>query len=998
MTTDAVSPRPAVALDLTGAKAALAQLSDALDGEARFDHLHRMLYAQDASVYQQEPLGVAFPRSRADVERLVAFARAVGASLIPRAAGTSLAGQCVGDGLVVDIGRHMNRVLELNVEERWVRVQPGVILDDLNRFLAPHGLFFGPDTSTASRCMIGGMIGNNSCGTHSILYGTTRDHVLDLEVVFADGTVARIEPWEGEAYAEQLAREDALGQGLRAIDAVLREHAELIRERYPRPEVKRRNTGYAFDELLAMAPYDEQGSPFALTRLLCGSEGTLGLVTEARLNLVDLPRHKAVVCVHFDSLDESLRATVAAVEHDPAAVELIDRRILDLASGNIEQQRNRFFIEGEPEAILAVEFYRDSLDAIDEACEGLVADMKARGWGYAYPRIDPPRERAVWALRKAGLGILMGVPGDVKPVTVVEDTAVAVDVLPDYIEDFSALMDKYGTRCVYYAHASVGELHLRPELNIKDPEDVEKFIGIARDVTDLVKKYGGSVSGEHGDGRLRSPMLEQFYGEVLTEAHRRVKRAFDPDGLLNPGKIVDAAPIDESWRFEPGEQTPEVDTYFDWEADQGLIRAIEKCNGAGACRKRAEAGGTMCPSYMATLDEKDSTRGRANVFRNLVRENQDPRRAMASPELYEAMELCLSCKGCKSECPANVDMGRMKAEFLQHYHDAHGTPLSSLLFANYGKLSRVGARVPWLANFSLRFGPSRWLMGKLMDIAPERELPAYDRHPFRRRYAAWRRHVGRPALDRPVVGLYVDPFTEYTEPELGMAAVRVLEAAGWRVVVLPIEDDGRTYLSKGLVRQAKKVAARAIEQAVAWMERYPDAQVVGLEPSALLTFVDEIPDLVPASQRADARRFAERCVLAEEFIAQAAREGRFEAPWREGSRGPIVLHGHCHQKALVGVGATVEALELAGYEVHTLPTGCCGMAGSFGYEAEHYELSMKIGELVLFPSLRELPEQHAIAAPGTSCRHQIKDGVGRRAQHPIIWLERAMRDEMIPTR
>ena len=967
----------------------LERMAREMEGELCTDHLHRMLYAQDASVYQEEPVGVAFPRSVRDVQALARTANALGIPLIPRAGGTSLAGQCVGPGLVVDTGRHMRHILEINTEQRWVRVQPGVILDDLNRALKPYGLFFGPDTSTSNRCMIGGMVGNNSCGTHSILYGTTRDHVIEAEVVFSDGTLSTIGPWSEAEHATQMRRDDALGHGLTALDAIVREHADLIRERYPRPEVKRRNTGYAFDEILAMRPYTPDGREFNLNRLLCGSEGTLGLVTEIKLNLVDAPARRAMICAHFNSLEDALRATLVAVRHTPAAVELIDRRILDLAMQNIEQSRNSQFVQGEPEALLAIEFYRGSVAELDQVCEALVAELTEQGLGYCFPRIDPPHDKAVWDLRKAGLGILMGAPGDVKPVTVVEDTAVAVEVLPEYIHDFAQIMAHYGTRCVYYAHASVGELHLRPELNIKEREDADKFVKIARDVTDLVKKYGGSMSGEHGDGRLRSPMIAQFYGAQLTDCHTALKRAFDPDSILNPHKIVDPLPISEGWRFVPGEATPQVPTYFDWEADEGLVRAVEKCNGAGACRKLAESGGTMCPSYMATLDEKDTTRGRANVFRQLFRENADPREAMASPELYEALDLCLACKGCKSECPASVDMGRMKTEFLQHYHDAHGTPLSARLFANYGRLSKLAAAMPGLANLSFRLRPSRWVMGKLMNLAPARSLPAYAPRTFSQLFDTWRRRAQRGWEGRPTVGLYVDPFTEYTEPEIAMAAARVLDHAGWRVEVVPIEDDGRTYLSKGLVRDARAIMEESIRRATTWMERHPDALVVGMEPSSLLTFRDEAPDLVHPSLRGDALRFGERCRLIDEFVVEMHHQGLFEVAWPEDA-GEAILHGHCHQKAIVGIKPTVDALELAGYRVRALNSGCCGMAGSFGYEAKHYEVSMKIGELVLFPAVRSAPDEALIAAPGTSCRHQIMDGTGRRASHPAVLMARAL--------
>lgn len=985
-----IEPNPPVPFRPESARAlreALKEQAGSFDGELRVDELYRALYSQDASIYQEEPLGVVFPRHKEDLGAIVRMARALNIPLIPRAAGTSLAGQCVGTGLVVDVGRHMNQILELNVQERWVRVQPGVILDDLNRYLRPHGLFFGPDTSTSNRCMIGGMIGNNSCGTHSILYGTTRDHVLSMDVIMADGGVASVGGWDDATLSEQLKRQDLLGQGLRKLHEITTEHEALIRAQYPRPEVHRRNTGYALDELWPQA--GDGAKRFALERLLCGSEGTLALTVEAKLNLVELPKKKLVLCAHFKSLDESLRATVLAVKHDPAAVELIDKRILDLAKDNIEQARNRDFLVGDPEAILAVEFFGQDDDALTKRALALEAELTGAGLGYAYPLIRSPKDKEIWEVRKAGLGILMGVPGDVKPVTLVEDTAVAVDVLPEYIRDFAALMDKYETQCVYYAHASVGELHLRPELNIKEPVDVEKFLGIARDVTDLVKKYGGSVSGEHGDGRLRSPMLEQFYGPEVAAMHLEVKRAFDPDGLLNPGKIVDAKPIEADWRHVPGEPTPEADTFFDWSADMGLVRAIEKCNGAGACRKRAEAGGTMCPSYMATLDEKDSTRGRANVFRNLVRENEDPRAAMASPLLYDAMELCLSCKGCKSECPANVDMGRMKAEFLQHYHDAHGTPLAAKVFGRYGDLSRLGALLPGIANFMLSLALTKWVMRKLLGVSDKRALPAYAKTRASKEFKRWRRSLKEDAHEdeRELVWLYIDPFTEYTEPELAMAAARVLYAANYRVELLPITDDGRTHISKGLLREAKALSAQNMAKVAPLLKAHPGVKIVGLEPSALLTFRDETLDLVEPDSRATAQELASRCVLLDEFIVQKPGfDGIFDANGQE-----VILHGHCHQKALVGLEPTIKALSVAGYKVKPLATGCCGMAGSFGYEERHYELSMSIGELTLFPAVREAGAQALIAAPGTSCRHQIKDGTERAAFHPAILLERALK-------
>ena len=937
-----------------------------LTGDLHLDELHRRLYAQDASIYEKQPAGVAYPKSADDIQQLVGFAEDLGLSLIPRGGGTSLAGQCVGDGLVVDVGRHMNDILEVDEEEGWVRVQPGIVLDDLNRYLVDYGLMFGPDTSTSDQCQIGGMIGNNSCGSHSVYYGTTRDHVLELEIVLTDGERVRVGQWDE-----------------------IESNRELIGERYPRQDMMRRNSGYALDEMLARRPFQGEGDPFSLTRMLCGSEGTLAFVTEAKLNLVKRPGTNLLACAHFETLQEALRATVKAVEYDPAAVELMDKRILDLTREHPEHRKNRFFVEGDPGAILVIEFYGDSEEDVENQAKEAIEGLEAEDFGYAYPLVRPPKDKRVWKLRKAGLGMLMGIKGDRKPVTVVEDTAVALDELPDYISDFSEIMDDYSTQCVYYAHASVGELHLRPELNLKQPGDAEKFEGIARDVADLVRDYRGSLSGEHGDGRVRSPLLERFYGEEIVDIFRRIKGAFDPKGIMNPDKIVDPEPIDEPWRVEPGRETPEVDTVFDWSSDEGLVRAVEKCNGAGVCRKRAQAGGTMCPSYMATLDEKDTTRGRANVFRQLLY-GDAAEDAFASETLHDALDLCLSCKGCKTECPANVDMARMKAEFTQHYHDEHGAPQSAKFFGNYRKYARFAAIFPWLANFMASFFLTRWFIDKIVGISPQRQLPSFAGT----RFSTWfERRDGLGAEEAgESVWLYVDPFTEFNEPEVGKAAVRVLEAGGYRVELFPIDDDGRTHLSKGLVRKAREITNENLRAVDSLLEQHPTRSVIGLEPSSLLTFRDETPDLADPDVRGTAEELAERALLFEEFVEGAIEEGHYDGEWGASGLGVAHVHGHCHQKALVGTESTERVLEDAGYTVETIPSGCCGMAGSFGYEDDHYDVSMEIGELVLFPAVRDAAESDAIAAPGTSCRHQIVDGTGREADHPAVLLERALSD------
>jgi len=959
-----------------------------VNGEVRTDRLYRRLYAQDASIYEREPTGVAYPRDADDLRSVVEFAHQFGIPLIPRGGGTSLAGQCVGEGLVVDIGRHMDEILEVDADEGWVRVQPGVVLDDLNRHLESVGLMFGPDTSTADQCQIGGMIGNNSCGSHSVYYGTTRDHVLEVDLVLSDGTRVSVEPWNTESYRARRERDDRLGEILRALEGELAEHGELIRERYPRPDLLRRNTGYALDVLLDRQPHDPDGKPFSLLPLICGSEGTLGMVTEAKLNLVERPETNLLVCAHFESLNRALRATVHAVEHDPAAVELMDQRILRLTEEHPEQKKNRFFVEGDPGAILVIEVYGDSPEDVEARADGIVDDLKESGLGYAFPRVEPPDDDRVWKLRKAGLGMLMGIKGDRKPVTVVEDTAVGLGDLPDYVSDFSDVMERYGTQCVYYAHASVGELHLRPELNLKDRDDAETFVEIAEDVVDLVRSYDGSLSGEHGDGRVRSQLLEKYYGTEIVDLFGRVKGLFDPDGLLNPGTIVDPEPIDQAWRVEPGEPTPELDTYFDWSEDAGLVRAVEKCNGAGVCRKNAEAGGTMCPSYMATQDELDTTRGRANVFRQLL-QGEEPATAFESDELREALDLCLSCKACKTECPAGVDMARMKAEFSQQHYDREGgPPRSASFFGRFREHAEWAAVWPWLANAMIQFALIRWIVDWWYDLAPERSLPTFAGEPF----TDWFEHHDSLSSEdaRGTVWLYVDPFTEFNEPEVGRAAVRVLEAGGYRVERLPVDDDGRTHISKGLVREARELSESNLAELAPLFDEHPDRPVVGLEPSALLTFRDETPDLIDGSLAGTAEELAGRAHLFEEFVAEACEAGKFGDPWKSGEAGAVRLHGHCHQKALVGNEPTERALEIAGYDVETIPSGCCGMAGSFGYEAGHYEVSMEIGELVLFPAVRDTEPEAAIAAPGTSCRHQIADGTEREAEHPARLMERAL--------
>jgi FAD/FMN-containing dehydrogenase/Fe-S oxidoreductase len=948
-------------------------LSAYIDGELAADMTSRRLYATDASIYQQIPMGVVYPRNETDCVEIVKFATTHGYPLIPRAAGTSLAGQCVGEGLVVDVSRHMTSVSAPDVANRRVTVGPGVVLDDLNDRLVVDGLFFGPDASTSNRCTIGGMIGNNACGSHSIYYGTTRDHVVSMRTILHDGSVVTFGDIETGELTAKLELDTLEGAVYRSVYRAVEEHRDAILAAYPNPEVTRRNTGYPLDVLAMGRPWVADGRPFNLARFLCGTEGTLALTTEATLDLDPVPQHKLLVCAHFRSLDESMQATVEAVRHSPAAIELIDRHILEQTRENLVQARNRFWVEGDPEAVLVIELYDDQTQRLRQRADALEADLRHNGLGYAFVRVEPPELERVWALRKAGLGVLMGEPGDDKAVTVIEDAAVPVSDLPAYVREIEDLMERYETKCVYYAHASVGLLHLRPELNLGEQEGIDRFRSIAAETAAIVKRYGGSLSGEHGDGRLRGPFVEQMLGSEVFGLLRQIKAAFDPKGLFNPGKIFDAEPIDVQLRIHPASPRPEFETVFDWSADHGLLRAAEKCNGAGACRK-SPGRGTMCPSYMATRDERDTTRARANLFRQVLSAAK-PAAGFADEDLKDVLDLCVSCKGCRSECPANVDMARMKAEFLQHWHDHAGVPLRSRLFGEFPTLTKLAKVVRPVANLVLGLRLSKRLMG----VHESRTVPPIARQTFGT-WARRRRGVGGAGKMGGCV-LLNDSFTHFNDPHVGKAAVKVLEHIGYEVEVTGGVQSGRTQLSKGLVRRARKV----LDAAVVALDAAGKGEdpIVGIEPSAILTFRDEAPDLVSPHNREAASRVASRAMLLSELLARDLERGDLvpESAFSRCDR-ELLLHGHCHEKAIAGTASALTVLRsIPGAMVREIPSGCCGMAGSFGYEEEHYDISMRIGELVLFPAVRRASPGTVVVASGTSCRHQIYDGTGVAALH-----------------
>ena len=972
-------------------KAKLKQLQEQLDGELYYDKMMRHLYATDASVYRELPLAVALPMHTEDIRKLIGFANEHQTSLIPRAAGTSLAGQCVGDGIVVDVSKYMNRILEINAEEGWVKVEPGVIRDELNHILKDYGYFFGPNTSTANRAMIGGMVGNNSCGTTSIVYGSTRDHVLELEVLLSDGSQAVFNALDEAGFQEKLETnglEGALYQHLNDTLSIP-ERQDAIRDAFPKESVERRNTGYAVDLLLEQQPFDPDGRAFNFCELLCGSEGTLAFTTAIKIHVNPLPKpEEVVVCAHFTSIPESLEAVLVTMPLQPTACELMDKIILDLTEQNIEQKKNRFFVEGDPEGILMVEFRGDTIEEAREQGEALISALKEAGLGYAYPIVEGAKTKQVWTLRKAGLGLLANVPGDAKPVACIEDTAVDIKDLPAYIKEFDQLMANFGQQAVYYAHAGAGELHLRPILDLKKAEGQRLFYEITKAVAELVKKYNGSLSGEHGDGRVRAEFIPLMIGEYNYEYLRQIKQAWDPNGIFNPGKIVDAPPMKSSFRYEAEQQTPVHETVYDFSEAGGILRAAERCNGSGDCRKLNFSGGTMCPSYRATRDEKDTTRGRANILREFLTMNvhENP---FNHPEIKEAMDLCLACKGCTAECPSNVNMTTLKSEFLYQYQKANGTPLRSRAFANIGRINSLAVKVPALSNSALTNPLFSGIAKRALGVAPERSLPKVHHISLQR----WiRKNAGKLEANGEKKGevyLFIDEFTNYNDTSIGIKAVELLSRLGYTVKCIEHEESGRAHMSKGLLDEAKQFAignVSAFKDVVT-----AKTPLVGIEPSAILGFRDEYPRLVDKDMQEAAKALGKHALMVEEFLMREVEAGRIdENAFTEDSE-QVLLHGHCHQKSLAGIEPSAFILNLPrNYTVETIPSGCCGMAGSFGYEKEHYELSMTVGEQVLFPAVREATE-HIIAAPGTSCRHQIKDGTRREALHPIEILWSALK-------
>ncbi len=969
----------------------LNSLKNSLEGDLKYDLITKTIYATDASDYKEQPVAVAWPKGVPDLKKILQFASEEKIGITIRAAGTSLAGQVVSSGIIVDISRYMNKILELNREKMWVRVEPGVVLDELNMYLKPYGLFFGPETSTSNRCNMGGMVGNNSCGSHSVIYGSTRDHTIELKTLLSDGSEATFGRVDESTFDKKCRQDNLEGRIYRDIKEILGnpENKKNIRDGYPDPRIPRRNTGYALDLLMDSEIFDSRSDKqFNFCRLLAGSEGTLAITTEIKLNLVPLPpAHKTLVCVHHRDREEAFKANLIMLKFKPTAVELTDDRILELTKDNLSQKNNRFFLDGEPGAIMMVEFARESKEEVESVTQEMINALKEAGYGYSYPIIRDKDMAKAWELRKAGLGVLGKMKGDGRTVSLVEDTAVRVEDLPDYMDDFAKLLAKYGKDSVYHAHIGTGELHIRPVLNLKDPGDVELFRTIGIETAKLVKKYRGSLSGEHGDGRLRGEFIPLILGEANYELLKKIKASWDPGNILNPGKIVNTPLMNTFLRYKPGTVTPDIKTIYDFSSTEGIIRAAEKCNGSGDCRKSSKIGGTMCPSFMATMDEEKCTRARANILREfLSKEASDP---WDHKEIYSILDLCLACKGCKSECPSGVDIAKMKSEFLQHWYDKHGVPLRTLLIAYISTFNKLGSFIPGFYNFFLKDKLFSGLLKKTIGFAAERSIPLVFKTSLKR----WlKKNLSGLNPSRPVgsVYLFIDEFTNYNDTVTGIAAVKLLTSLNYEVRVRSHDLSARTFISKGLLRKARKIAENNITALSGVVNE--NMPLVGIEPSAILGFRDEYPDLAGSGLREESRRLAMNSYLIDEFIAKEYKAGRIKRESFTSNNLQIILHAHCQQKAVASSACSIEMLSIPlNYKVEEIPSGCCGMAGSFGYEKEHYELSNKVGNLVLFPAIRNSDDDVVVAAPGTSCRHHIKDGTGRIAKHPVEILFEALK-------
>ena len=958
----------------------LEKIGNKLSGSLVYDDLHKALYATDASVYRKIPLAVAYPKDEKDLQILIEFATSNHLTLIPRTAGTSLAGQCVGEGIIVDVSKHFTNILAFDELNKTITVEPGVVRDELNLFLKPFGLFFGPNTSTSNRCMIGGMVGNNSSGSTSIRYGVTRDKVLQIDGVLSDGSFASFKELNSKEFKLKTQIKSLEGSIYASIYSELSQELvqQEIKNQFPKPSIHRRNTGYAVDELLDFDLFGGKDNTINIAKLLSGSEGTLVFSTAITLQLDALqPKESVIIASHFNSIKESLKATVLAMNHELYACELMDKVILDCTKNNREQAKNRFFIQGDPEAILMFEVSGDTKEEAQKKADELISDLNNNNFGYHHPKVVGENIKRMFNLRKAGLGLLGNIIGDKKAVACIEDTAVDLNDLPNYIDEFTKIMDKYQQKAVYYAHAGAGELHLRPILNLKKSEDVSLFRKITTETALLVKKYQGSFSGEHGDGIVRAEFIPLMIGETNYQLLRRIKKSFDPNNVFNKGKITDAFPMDKSLRYSIDRKEPEVKTIQDFSDNQGILKLAEKCNGSGDCRKPASAGGAMCPSYRATKDEKDTTRARANTLREFLT-NSKKSNKFNHQELKEVFDLCLSCKACASECPSNVDVAALKSEFLYQYQEENGYSFRNSMFANNVKYNKIGSLFPSLTNLVLNTFLTKFIMG----ISLKRSVPKLTSKTLKSWY-----NKQTHSSSKKIIYVFCDEFTNFYDTEIGKDTVIVLKRLGYNPTFIKHPESGRSFISKGFLKEAKVVANKNVSIFKDLITN--KTPLIGIEPSAILTFRDEYIRL--ADDVNSAKIIAKNTFTIEEFLQNEFEKGNIRTNQFTTEKKSIKIHGHCHQKALSSTQATFSILNIPeNYSPTIMNTGCCGMAGSFGYEKEHYKISMQVGEDTLFPKIRNTSKETEIIASGTSCRHQILDGTNRYAKHPITVLREAI--------
>ena len=937
-------------------------LKTELRAEVRFDKLSRVLYSTDASNFQIEPVGVVIPRSVEDIIGAVQIASRYDVAILPRGGGTSLAGQAVGNALVIDLSKYLNKIKSVDTETKTVCVEPGIYLEQLNRQLKQYDLMFGPDPSTARIATIGGVVGNNATGAHSILYGMAGDHVEACRIVAYDGSLIDLGAISKKELSSTKAAGNSNGQLLNRLSDLRNSYSTLIKEDFPRHW--RRASGYSLNYFL--------DTPFNPAKLLAGSEGTLGLAAEFTLSLVPRPSSTGLVILKFNEIVAAMDAVPVILEQNPSAVELIDRMLIDLTRKHPGFSSMLTFITGSPEAVLVVEFYGKNIKEVEQKSKNMTSHLKGKKINctisYAHTQ---QQQNQVWQVRRAGLGLLMSNRDDYKPIPCIEDVSVPVGELSNYVRDIREVMRRFGTKAAFYGHASAGCLHIRPLVNLKREDGVRIMEELTEQALGLAIRYGGVLSGEHGDGLQRSHLNEKLFGTKLYNAMKELKAAFDPDGIFNPGKVVHGSSNLDDLRYGKDYKTTEIKTYLDWSSDKGLSGAVEMCNGQGVCRKLDE--GIMCPSYIATRDERDSTRARANAFRAVV-SGQIPTEDLSKKEMKDVFDLCISCKACKTECPSGVDVAKMKIEFLANYNSAHGISVRDRLFAYVHETSRIASPIAPLANLISNNRVAQLVLSKL-GIHPNRSLPLLSNEKFtdwfKNRPVHTQNNSGRQVV------YFHDTWVSYYQPEVGKAAVKLLEAAGFEVIIVTNRQCcGRPMLSKGMVDPARKNALKN----VSLLNRYvrQDVPVIGTEPSCILTFRDEYPCLLPDNE--DARILADNSFLLEEYLFHMYENKKSNISWKQ--KGPSVLfHGHCHARSSVGNSASINLLNQAGCKVAENEAGCCGMAGSFGYESEHYDISQAIGEDRLFPAVRDAKPETIISVSGVSCQQQIEHFTGRKPKH-----------------